>query len=67
MSAEQRISLDDVPGDWLTVQEICDWTGAGRNTIYEWCRSGPLRGEVVRFNRAIRVRKSALARLRDGV
>ena len=63
----RRISLDDITGDWATVREICDWTGASKNTVYEWCRSGLLRGDVVHFGRQIRVRKTALARLMDGV
>jgi len=58
-----RISLDEIPGDLATVKDICDWTGASKNTVYEWCRSGLLRGEVVRFGRQIRIPKRALARL----
>jgi len=63
---EVRISLDQISGDWATIRDICAWGGVSEGTAREWCRSGPLRDDVVRFNKAIRVRKTALARLRDG-
>jgi len=64
----RRIGLDEIPGDLMTVSDICDWTGASKNTVYEWCRSGFLKDDVVHLgDRLIRVRKTALARLVDGV
>ena len=63
-----RISLDEIPGELATVSDICAWTGASKNTVYEWCRSGFLKDDVVHLgDRLIRVRKTALARLVDGV
>lgn len=62
-----RISLNDVEGDWLTVRELADWAGLSRNATYELCRQDPMRGLVVRFGRQIRISKTALARLVDGV
>ena len=71
MSADRenrRICLDEIPGDLMTVSDICDWSGASKNTVYEWCRSGFLKDDVVHLgDRLIRVRKTALARLVDGV
>ena len=62
-----RIGLDDIEGDLATVSDICAWTGASKNTVYEWCRSGFLKDDVVHLgNRLIRVRKTALARLIGG-
>ena len=72
MSAERhkrpkrRIGLEEICGDFATVEDICDWTGASKNTVYEWCRSGLLRDDVIHFGRQIRVPKLALARLMDG-
>ena len=63
---QRRISLEEISGDWATVPEICAWTGASRNTVYEWCRSGALRDDVVRFGRQIRIPKRALKELMDG-
>jgi len=62
-----RISLDEIPGELATVSDICAWTGASKNTVYEWCRSGFLKDDVVHLgDRLIRVRKTALARLIGG-
>lgn len=62
-----RIGLDDIEGDLATVSDICAWTGASTNTVYEWCRSGFLKDDVVHLgDRLIRVRKTALARLIGG-
>ena len=62
-----RIGLDDIEGDLATVSDICAWTGASKNTVYEWCRSGFLKDDVVHLgDRLIRVRKTALARLIGG-
>jgi len=70
MSVERkspRVGLDEIPGDLATIKEICDWTGASKNTVYEWCRSGFLKDDVVHLGgRLIRVRKTALARLVGG-
>lgn len=69
MSAEReecRISLDEIPGDLATVKDICAWTGASKNTVYEWCRSGCLRDDVVRFGRQIRIPKKALTKMMEG-
>ena len=64
----RRITLDEIPGDLATIKDICDWTGASKNCVYEWCRSGFLKDDVVHLgDRLIRVRKTALARLMDGV
>lgn len=71
-SAEQqtgyirRLSLDEIEGDWVTVAQLCRWAGCSRGTGYALCRSGILRGDIVRFGRGIRVRKAALARLIGG-
>jgi excisionase family DNA binding protein len=66
MRPKRRITLDEIAGDWATVQEVCAWTGASKNTVYEWCRSGLLRDDVVYFGRQLRIPKKALARLMDG-
>lgn len=64
----RRITLDEIPGDLATIKDICDWTGASKNSVYEWCRSGFLKDDVVHLgDRLIRVRKTALARLIGGV
>jgi len=61
-----RISLEEIPGDWATVSDIVAWLGVGESTVYEWCRSGVLGEEVVRFGRQIRIPKKSLARLLGG-
>ena len=63
---KRRIGLEEISGDLATVQDICDWTGASKNTVYEWCRSGCLRDDVVRFGRQIRIPKKALAKMVEG-
>ena len=55
-----RKPLDDYP-DVLTIREVMDVTGLGKNTVYESVH----RGEIphVKFGKTIRVPKVALRRL----
>ena len=46
---DRRISLDEIPGDLMTVDELC--------------RSGLLREHVIRIGRQIRLPKKVVARL----
>ena len=63
---QPRISLDDIPGDWVTVAEFAAWSDISRNSAYELLRQDPLRRHVERFGRMIRIRKAALMRLMRG-
>lgn len=54
-----QTSFDDLP-EFLTAEEIRTYLRLGRSTIYELLRRGEL--PHVRFGRAIRVPKAALAR-----
>ena len=58
-----RISLDEIPGDLMTVDELCRWAGCAKGTGYELCRSGLLREHVIRIGRQIRLPKKVVARL----
>jgi excisionase family DNA binding protein len=54
-----QTNFDDLP-EFLTVEEIRAYLRLGRSTIYELLRRGEL--PHVRFGRAIRVPKTALAK-----
>jgi excisionase family DNA binding protein len=54
-----QTNFDDLP-EFLTVEEIRAYLRLGRSTVYELLRQGEL--PHVRFGRAIRVPKTALAK-----
>ena len=54
-----QTNFDDLP-EFLTVEEVRAYLRLGRSTIYELLRQGEL--PHVRFGRAIRVPKTALAK-----
>jgi len=64
---EPRLSLDDIPGDFLTHRQFAAWSGLSKNAAYEALRQEPFRQAVRHFGRQIRVSKKALARIVDGV
>ena len=59
----RRLSLDEIHGDLMTVDELCRWAGCSKGTGYELCRSGLLREHVIRIGRQIRLPKKVVARL----
>jgi excisionase family DNA binding protein len=58
-SITSQTSFNDLP-EFMTTEEIRAYLRLGRSTIYELLRRGEL--PHVRFGRAIRVPKAALAR-----
>ena len=62
---KRGISLDEIPGDWVTHRQFAAWSGLSRNAAYEVLRQEPYRQAVRRFGRQIRISKKALARIME--
>jgi excisionase family DNA binding protein len=60
---KRRMTLDDAPTT-LTLDEVREVTRIGRNTLYEWVRTGKLRS--LKVGRRVLVPKSAVEELVEG-
>lgn len=53
------MSLNNMP-DLLTAEQVGDYLGVSRSTIYSWCRSKKMPG--IKFNGTWRVRKESFVK-----
>lgn len=56
-SLRERLKADDLP-ELLKPEEVADYLGVSRNTVYRWCRSGDI--ESIKVRKIIRIQKSTL-------
>lgn len=60
MTVSRQSKYEDLP-ELLSVDEACSYTGLGRSTLYELCRT--MKVPHLKFGRIIRICKAAFAPL----
>jgi excisionase family DNA binding protein len=57
VTAKKQLTLEDLP-DIISVQQVADFLGVSKNTLYSWCNTGELTSFKIGNTR--RIRKSVL-------